>query len=615
MVHDEGLGNDFTRVFPPGPATHPGATINTASIPENVHAMGQKWTNEDITRAIRESKMKKTWKYLENDEKALFPESEFPGSGGLRTAGLQKPNAKGASTVRVVYKGNDFVGLLDVSNSKPERIRDFCKRGAEPCPAKDTDDTLEDTDNTLEDTDNTLEDTHDTLKDTHGFLEDTHGSLKVQPDEADSPATEEKLLQLADGFAESEFASLAAKFGLADLMNRQGKMSLSQMRARFKSHLPLLGKSWATSLRLNAKGSIAGIATALPLVIKQAYDVFSDNSTTTLERVAVLTSLLPIASCTLKAAANRKQGVRTPISTGLCYVGDILLFTPLAPLGLLLRSFGSLVETYEHQSWKNTKSTRDKWWQEDNYPKILRYFESKEFASSVESRFTTEMAAVLFAGAETKGMLIATKATIHGNSSNWERRQMQTTLDKQQEETLPIMCDVILDTKDRFVKDYPRRMVDWVHNATEAYNEEFIDRYRSNRARFFRKHAPRGHEKELRRQFDEGVNNIVKKLRSHPVPKPEDDDIVRRNANESERRKNGNSKMGRKRGKLQNAECVVEKNENSKNGGNEMENENTIENGEKHEGFLEEHDLDEERNEGENGGLKLEHGLKENMGG
>lgn len=418
--------------------------------------------------------------------------------------------------------------MLDVSNSKPERIRDFCKRGAEPCPAKDTDDTLEDTDDTLEDTDNTLEDTDDTLKDTHGFLEDTHGSLKVQPDEADSPATEEKLLQLADGFAESEFASLAAKFGLADLMNRQGKMSLSQMRARFKSHLPLLGKSWATSLRLNAKGSIAGIATALPLVIKQAYDVFSDNSTTTLERVAVLTSLLPIASCTLKAAANRKQGVRTQISTGLCYVGDILLFTPLAPLGLLLRSFGSLVETYEHQSWKNTKSTRDKWWQEDNYPKILRYFESKEFASSVESRFTTEMAAVLFAGAETKGMLIATKATIHGNSSDWERRQMQTTLDKQQEETLPIMCDVILDTKDRFVKDYPRRMVDWVHNATEAYNEEFIDRYRSNRARFFRKHAPRGHEKELRRQFDEGVNNIVKKLRSHPVPKPEDDDIVRR---------------------------------------------------------------------------------------
>lgn len=92
MVHDEGLGDDFTRVFPPGPATHPGATINTASIPENVHAMGQKWTNEDITRAIKESKMKKTWKYLENDEKALFPESEFPRSGGLRTAGLQKPN-------------------------------------------------------------------------------------------------------------------------------------------------------------------------------------------------------------------------------------------------------------------------------------------------------------------------------------------------------------------------------------------------------------------------------------------------------------------------------------------------------------------------------------------
>ncbi|KAM4067301.1 hypothetical protein HRG_001276 [Hirsutella rhossiliensis] len=293
----------------------------------------------------------------------------------------------------------------------------------------------------------------------------------------------EELVQLADKIAESEFASLMSRFGVSDLL-KNGKQSFSELRAQFKGYSPLKDKSWAAkrvSGAKGAKGAIALTLVTLPLYFKDVFDVFTSESST-LEKVAAGTSILPVVGCATKAAADDENGEVGVASTSLCFVGETLLFTPLAPVGLLLRSIGSVVEFHEKQDPQNLQSRRDTAW-DKHYRNITNYLKSDQFSSLLSDRYGTEVAAILSAASDARGRIITAKSLVHsvnGSSplpDSQDKGKVDRDIPTQLDKIDAAICSQVADIKTRFIKKFPGLTVKWVRDEANDYNKQFIDGY------------------------------------------------------------------------------------------------------------------------------------------
>ncbi|PHH59693.1 hypothetical protein CDD81_2665 [Ophiocordyceps australis] len=283
---------------------------------------------------------------------------------------------------------------------------------------------------------------------------------------------EENIVKLADGIAEKKFSEFMQKLKLRRTILDEKKWTIPQLRAHFKTQSLAKAQLWV------GKWGWAPLAiAALPLYIREVVEVFKEERSA-LEQAAVTTSILPIIGCSVQAASDREQGSAVPASTTLCYVADGLLFTPFAPIGLIVQLFKGIVRMIELQNDVNIRTRHDKGW-DSYYQELFNHFASEKWKSKLELAYSSEIAAISFAISEKTGMLEAGKIiSLQNATTNEERRQIDHLVSQGElEEGSMKLCDIILRKKYQFERELPGRS--WLRRQAINYSNEFVKNHES----------------------------------------------------------------------------------------------------------------------------------------
>lgn len=214
---------------------------------------------------------------------------------------------------------------------------------------------------------------------------------------------QDDLIKKSDKIAKKEFGALSKKFGVEAIDGPFGKLGLADLYQKF------------TTLSLPSKLKTGTIAAAsvigLPLYAKQVYDVFFEDSTA-LNRTAVVASIIPFASCALKAAAEVEAGRPAPeVSMGICLFADSLMLTPAWPVGIALHLLLPWIDTIlsdwtSSLSFEAHQRKRNDLW-EQHVAFREQYIKSDNFTRVVETAFDIEAAALIYAASVATGALRA----------------------------------------------------------------------------------------------------------------------------------------------------------------------------------------------------------------
>ncbi|EQK98292.1 hypothetical protein OCS_05996 [Ophiocordyceps sinensis CO18] len=130
---------------------------------------------------------------------------------------------------------------------------------------------------------------------------------------------------LKEKAAGKRFRALAEKTGLKELVTRKTKPVTFGRIGKSLSRAGTASLGYSTKL-LGAAGAAVGAGAW----VKSVVDVFSQESTTA-ERVAATTALLPLVGCVTQLVADKERGENKLISgvdAGFCLVADVLLVIP-----------------------------------------------------------------------------------------------------------------------------------------------------------------------------------------------------------------------------------------------------------------------------------------------
>ncbi|RCI11242.1 hypothetical protein L249_7764 [Ophiocordyceps polyrhachis-furcata BCC 54312] len=318
-------------------------------------------------------------------------------------------------------------------------------------------------------------------------------------------ADEDVLARLTEAVAAKDFEQMAVRFGVADLAKSRGGLEVSELRARLKGYQSL---SSSSSIRIadgikKAKNAGKGVLLigALGLYIKQLVDVFS-TETSALDRVAVVTSIVPVVGCGVQAGADGVKGDVDPIGKTLCVVGDVLLFTPLWPLGVLFqltRMWWESVAKKLIEKISNPKtvyqSRLDGW--NEFCGGVEKYVRSDTFADNIQRQYMAEMSAIIFKAAEAKGKLVTgtlsllskvNNATTTTGALSLQNNATTTTMSPQLQRRMMLrraffasrqirdmVCREADKTKKRLRDQYKLQMTKWLQEQQTIFDDRFWD--------------------------------------------------------------------------------------------------------------------------------------------
>ncbi|GAA0353677.1 hypothetical protein [Streptomyces blastmyceticus] len=152
---------------------------------------------------------------------------------------------------------------------------------------------------------------------------------------------------------EQAFGELAGKYGLKVVAPDGKQLSPSEIHARIRGYSKLSPEA-KSALRANLKsaGSTAKGALLVAggvLWAKGVHDAFA-NDTTSLDKAAAITAIVPFVGCGTQAGAAADHGRFDAEDTAACFGADALLVTPLWPAGLTLHG-----ARYFTDKWKEAQ--------------------------------------------------------------------------------------------------------------------------------------------------------------------------------------------------------------------------------------------------------------------
>ncbi len=152
---------------------------------------------------------------------------------------------------------------------------------------------------------------------------------------------------------EQAFGELAGKYGLKVVAPDGKQLSPSEIHARIRGYSKLSPEA-KSALRANLKsaGSTAKGALLVAggvLWAKGVHDAFA-NDTTSLDKAAAITAIVPFVGCGTQAGAAADHGRFDADDTAACFGADALLVTPLWPAGLTLHG-----ARYFTDKWKEAQ--------------------------------------------------------------------------------------------------------------------------------------------------------------------------------------------------------------------------------------------------------------------
>ncbi|KAK2592006.1 hypothetical protein QQS21_010309 [Conoideocrella luteorostrata] len=213
------------------------------------------------------------------------------------------------------------------------------------------------------------------------------------------------------------FAYLADIFDLRTLEQRSG-LPVAQLFEKYQQECPLFSVWRSNPLAIHVDGGSGLLAAgSLGFVAYQIVDAFWKN-TSSLEWVSITTSILPLAGCASQLAAELDQAhgenslaMASATSAAMCFVGDVLMFTPAWPLGVAVQIGRFLFEAFiaEMKLWNKLKPDKLHQYRLDGWKNVTdqmeTYFKNETFKSNLEVQLQSEVAAILFGASESKARL------------------------------------------------------------------------------------------------------------------------------------------------------------------------------------------------------------------
>ncbi|MEU8568612.1 hypothetical protein AB0C51_09660 [Streptomyces pathocidini] len=229
------------------------------------------------------------------------------------------------------------------------------------------------------------------------FREASPESIGIEHDEIKPPGAsslEEEAERAVGKQVEKIFGDLAAKHVVSATIRDGQKVSAlspSDIHARIQQYNRLSPEVKAKVRgTLKSAGSVGGKAlgaAGATLWAKGVYDSYA-NDTTTLDKAAAITSIVPFAGCGTQAGSDADHGRFNADDLTECLAGDALLQTPLWPAGLAThgaRYFNAKWQEAQIPSLDAFKQARDEGW-----AKELEHFRVNDFPRLVKSVAETE---------------------------------------------------------------------------------------------------------------------------------------------------------------------------------------------------------------------------------
>ncbi|KAM4060653.1 Heat-labile enterotoxin, A chain [Hirsutella rhossiliensis] len=253
----------------------------------------------------------------------------------------------------------------------------------------------------------------------------TNGQPPTDDPERPPTAKEQEVALAAETASERDFTELMVAYKVAPVAQERWKMSLSDVRTKALGYKRLGPKAPALRPGALGKGITSklggGVFLGAVLWAPGVVLAFVAN-TTALDRLAAVTSIVPLVGCATQALAKAPDHIDT-VDTALCFLGDALILGgATAPLGIAVHIVRAMVQAFkpppELPTKEATRQTRDQTWLDFTRNSIYKYLYSDKyyyekgdgFATKLESGLAIEAAAVLSHGAQTLGVLNATGA-------------------------------------------------------------------------------------------------------------------------------------------------------------------------------------------------------------
>ncbi|PHH76369.1 hypothetical protein CDD80_1580 [Ophiocordyceps camponoti-rufipedis] len=217
-----------------------------------------------------------------------------------------------------------------------------------------------------------------------------------------------ELANMADGIASQLFRDVVQRLRIQLPQYFNGAITTTtSLRIQLAKVTSI--KTW--SIGYGGGALLAAVTTSYVWDLVHAW---RDEQISQLDKMAVTMSPFPLAGCSLRAIVDTDAGVLSPAGTSLCFIGDSLLFTPFAPLSVVFRAVGSVVDHFEQQSIGFIIRRHDAGWKK-HYDELQREIQSEAFRFNVSERYATEQAVIVYGATEQMGMLLAGKKIAHRN--------------------------------------------------------------------------------------------------------------------------------------------------------------------------------------------------------
>ncbi|KID79727.1 uncharacterized protein G6M90_00g016650 [Metarhizium brunneum] len=291
------------------------------------------------------------------------------------------------------------------------------------------------------------------------------------------PANEGELIAIARQRSKESFDDLLTDFKYKSVVKHD------QLYKELNERLPEFSPVSRTEriVSLSTKFGEGALAVAgLALYGKAVADVFSSDTSSVLDKAAVVTSILPGVGCAVQLADSVEHGNVDAGHTALCFAEDALLvsgFWEIALVMQLTESLASWIEAgNEQDKLFDTEVLRSKglagW--EANVDRMLKHIASDEFAANTTTRFATYQILVLYQASQLTGDLHASHKAVSGKPGN----QTDEIVPHIEPEFRRQICAAMAQSKFQLRQKLEAVALEHAKKFSEEYKDKFLKDYR-----------------------------------------------------------------------------------------------------------------------------------------
>ncbi|OAA38924.1 Heat-labile enterotoxin, A chain [Beauveria brongniartii RCEF 3172] len=337
--------------------------------------------------------------YARKDIAAAMQSQSREKVGNLWKSKVSAVSGTSKDVFYVVYDGNEFKHIEDASGKKVFEKPAAC--GVAPIPKRacvsgDVESEVEDKLAGPEGEDSPAAPGEEVESPPPEQAGPEPGEGEVAPESPESVA-------LAEKFSDEEFVSFATTKKMIKSVTETLSLSIKDLRTKALGYKPLNPKSPSFKVR-PGKVAVGGANVALGVVsvslwVKGMVDAFEQDANV-LDKTAAVTAIVPFVGCTTNLASQAWKGEVDGQDTALCYIGDGLLMTPLAPLGIaihIIRWFISLGKAPKVPEKEAFVQHRDSQWEKFLAQHVYTYIysDTKDPSKSKEKSFRAKLSSTL----------------------------------------------------------------------------------------------------------------------------------------------------------------------------------------------------------------------------